>query len=201
VEEIIEIWNRDLEDQVIAFHEQASIIQQWDAELMKNLGKLHTLQQSVANVELSQQKLTRILDGIKVSQHDLVNMLDILESQVDAVSRKPVTKDEYNRYRTYELAEEVDDSLAVLSESFSSTVEQLNKSTNKQLDIAHNPVAQIVKILNVHTASLEYLNTAATQLEKKLFNTSNVLQQTQQQQQQSAVTSQYGDIMTSRMRI
>lgn len=206
VEEIIEIWNRDLEDQVIAFHEQACIIQQWDEELMKNLAKLNTVQQSVMNVELSQQKLRRILDGIKVAQHDLVSMLDLLEQQVDAVSRQPVTKDEQNRYRTYQLAEEVDDSLTVLQQSFSSTVEQLNQVTNKQLDLPHNPVAQIVKILNVHTASLEYINTAANELERKLLTTSSVLQDAQEQQQASIngnipVKSEFADGITSRMRI
>lgn len=163
-----------MEEQVLSFHEQATIIQQWDQQLLGNLTKLMTLQQSVSTVQLSHQKLQQVLDGIRISQSDLITMLDALERQVDVLQQqqrsRPQSNDELSRQRTYELAEEVDDRLNVLNDSLSFTVEQLNNIQAKQQD-PHNPVTKILKILNVHTASLQYLENAATEIERQLQQT------------------------------
>lgn len=179
IEEIIELWNSDLELHVAAFHEQCAVVQQWDMQLTNNLQHVVELQQQCNNIQSAQNKLCRILDNIKTNQIDLLNMLNQLESKTDSMQRTGTTNDEINRSNTYELAEDVDSELTVLTNNLNNTIQSINTIQQKQYK-SNNPVVQIIKILHTHTQTLQWLDQTSTALEQKLLDTTNKLQSVQQ---------------------
>jgi len=176
VEEILALWNRDLEEHVAAFTEQALEIKKWDRMLIDNSNKIQQLQQLVNKVQEKQTALSGTLASIKSHQEELATMIDKLEKQTAelSVSKAGATPDERKREEAYRLAEEVDLQLQQMAHTLADTIKRLNQPVEKAAD-SNNPLAQIVRVLNLQMTSLQWVEEQTGELELQLRKAQDVL--------------------------
>jgi len=179
VEEIIDLWNKDLEDHVQSFTEQANEIKKWDQQHFENGDKIIKLQQNVQDVQLSQQRLNRIIETIKTNQQDLFQVITELEKGVEKAGKKNLNPDEIKREQAYKMAEDIENQLMQMSDSLNETIRKLNQTTERNLDPA-NPLTKIIKILNVQMTSLNWIENASLDLDAKLQKTNSLIRKAKQ---------------------
>lgn len=162
------LWGRELEDHVHSFVEQAVLVSKWDEIMLGNFKKIVQLQNQVRNVQLAQAQLNGLLGTIKAHQSEFHSLLDNLEGAVESLpKRAQISAEELRREEAFILAESIDRDLLNMSDALSSTVSQLNTSTERQLS-PDNPLSAILKILNVHQNSLNWLEDSAGELQNSL---------------------------------
>lgn len=183
VEEMVQLWSRELEDHVHSFVSQASLVQQWDSVLLANFKRIVALQTQARNVQVAQGRLNALLDTIKSHQSDFNVLLDQLESSVEQLPKRATpSAEEMRREEAFALAEEIDAALLHMADQLGGTVSALNAATEKQMDPT-NPLSAVLKILNVHQNSLAWLDTTAADLQKELTATQRGVSQLQVQDQ------------------
>lgn len=163
LEECINKWTLELEEQEKVFMNQATQVNAWDRLLIGNGEKIVSLNNAVERVKLEQQHLDNELDFILAQQRELEDCLAPLEKELssDGVS-------DPEREHIYQMAENMDTQLKQMSEDLKEIIEHLNE-TNRTQDTS-DPIVQIGRILNAHMNSLQWIdqNTAliATHLEQ-----------------------------------
>ncbi|XP_014208979.1 nuclear pore glycoprotein p62 [Copidosoma floridanum] len=161
LEECINKWTLELEEQEKVFVNQATQINAWDRLLIANGEKIITLNQEVERVKLEQQQLEHELDYVVGQQKELQDCLVPLEKELSTLS---VTDPE--REYTYRLAENIDTQLKQMSEDLKEIIEHLNEANRAQ--DSSDPIVQIVKILNAHMNSLQWLVQRTNLLSSKI---------------------------------
>merc|ERR1719266_2089729 len=161
LEENINKWTMELEDLEKVFINQATQVNAWDQLLIKNGEKIISLHESVSAVRLDQQRLEHELDFVAAQQSELEEMLKPLEASL--ASTGPVDSE---RERIYALAENLDGQLARMGEDLKEIISHLNTSAKSQ--DSKDPVYQIGKILNAHMDSLQWIDSNAQGVERKL---------------------------------
>lgn len=107
------------------------------------------------------------MDFIKGQQGELEDVLRPLEA---SLSSAPTPDAE--RERTYQLAETLDAQLQRMSDDLREVIEHLN-TTNKNQDES-DPVVQIGRVLNAHMDSLQWIDQATTQVQRKLEDVTKI---------------------------
>lgn len=166
VEDIIGLWNRELEDHASAFVDQALLIAKWDELMLENLKKIIHLQNQVTSVQKQQTQLNGLLDTIRTNQEEFNTVLDELEEKVNQLPKRS-GNDDLKREEAYELAEVIDNSLLNMSETLSKSIQSLNNNTERHLD-PNNPLTAVLKILNHHMTSLQWIEHSSEQLALKI---------------------------------
>ncbi|XP_066589688.1 nuclear pore glycoprotein p62 [Prorops nasuta] len=161
LEDSINKWTMELEEQEKAFVNQASQVNTWDKLLISNGEKIVTLNQEVERVKLEQQQLEHELDYVVGQQKELQDCLEPLEKELGSLS---VSDPE--REITYRLAEDLDIQLKKMSDDLKEIIELLNEANRAQ--DSGDPIVQIGKILNAHMNSLQYLDQQTTLLSQKI---------------------------------
>jgi len=161
LEENINKWSLDLEDMEKMFLNQATQVNAWDRLLVSNGERIVSLNESVAAVRLDQQRLDHELDFVAAQQAELEEALKPLEATVSTGG--PVDGE---RERTYQLAENLDGQLKRMGEDLREIIDHLN-SNNRNVDTS-DPVVQIGKVLNAHMDSLQWIDTNAAAVERRL---------------------------------
>ena len=162
------LWGRELEDHVHSFVEQAVLVSKWDEIMLGNFKKIVQLQNQVRNVQLAQAQLNGLLGTIKAHQGEFHSLLDNLEGAVESLpKRAQMSAEELRREEAFLLAESLDRDLLNMSDALSSTVVSLNTATERSL-APDNPLSAILKILNVHQNSLNWLEDSASELQNSL---------------------------------
>lgn len=161
LEEAINKWTLELEEQEKVFLNQATQVNAWDRLLVNNGEKIISLNDSVEKVRLDQQRLEHELDFIKGQQTELEDILKPLE---DSLSSVPTT--DIERERTYQMAETLDAQLQRMSDDLREIIEHLNSSNRNQDE--SDPVVQISRVLNAHMDSLQWIDQTTAQVQKKL---------------------------------
>ncbi|XP_069668794.1 nuclear pore glycoprotein p62-like [Periplaneta americana] len=163
LEESINKWTLELEEQEKVFMNQATQVNAWDRLLIGNGEKIVGLNNAVERVKLEQQQLDNELDFILAQQRELEDCLAPLEKELGS---NGVSDPE--REHIYQMAENMDTQLKQMSEDLKEIIEHLNE-TNRTQDTS-DPIVQIGRILNAHMNSLQWIdqNTAliATHLEQ-----------------------------------
>ncbi|PNF19859.1 Nuclear pore glycoprotein p62 [Cryptotermes secundus] len=163
LEESINKWTLELEEQEKLFMNQATQVNAWDRLLIGNGEKIVGLNNAVERVKLEQQQLDNELDFILAQQRELEECLAPLEKELDS---NGVADPE--REHIFQMAENMDTQLKQMSEDLKEIIEHLNE-TNRTQDTS-DPIVQIGRILNAHMNSLQWIdqNTAliATHLEQ-----------------------------------
>ncbi|KDR14424.1 nuclear pore glycoprotein p62 isoform X1 [Zootermopsis nevadensis] len=163
LEESINKWTLELEEQEKVFMNQATEVNAWDHLLIGNGEKIVDLNNAVERMKLEQQQLDNELDFILAQQRELEECLAPLEKELGS---NGVADPE--REHIYQMAENMDTQLKQMSEDLKEIIEHLNE-TNRTQDIS-DPIVQIGRILNAHMNSLQWIdqNTAliATHLEQ-----------------------------------
>ncbi|XP_075217684.1 nucleoporin 62 isoform X2 [Lycorma delicatula] len=168
LEEIINKWTLELEEQEKLFVNQATQINAWDRLLVNNSEKIVELNNSVENVKLQQQQLDYELDFILAQQRELEECLTPLEKELAST---PVNVDP-QREHMYHMAENMDTQLKQMSEDLKEIIEHLNESSKTQ--DSTDPIVQIGRILNAHMNSLQWIDEHILQIQNKLDEVSKL---------------------------
>ncbi|UIZ24898.1 hypothetical protein KXD40_006759 [Peronospora effusa] len=181
IEDIINAWSEQLERNADTFTTEAVKVSEWDSDLMDSQKKLGDIAGDVRRIQVAQNELDTNLDTIFAYQMELKSTLEQLEKSVDKMyesqNQMPVTAD-IEREKTLQLSVDVDDQLNSMTTTLKETVEKLNKAQDDVAD-ENNPMVQIMKVLNVHHNSLQWIegtsgriNSEIAQLSRKLQNSS-----------------------------
>nr|CAD7591765.1 unnamed protein product [Timema genevievae] len=151
LEENINKWAMELQEQEKVFQNQATQVNTWDRLLIANGDKIVSLNNAVERVKLEQQQLDQELDFIVAQQRDLEDCLAPLEKELaDSNISDP------EREHTYQLAQNIDTQMKQMSEDLKEIIEYLNESNRTQ--DANDPMGQICRILNAHMNSLQWVD-------------------------------------------
>ncbi|XP_026464177.1 nuclear pore glycoprotein p62-like [Ctenocephalides felis] len=161
LEENINKWTLDLDEQVKIFMNQATQVNAWDQLLIENGEKIVMLNDNVERIKLDQFALDHELDFIVSQQIELEDMIAPLERELSQISiRDP------EREQSYQLAENLDTQLKQMAEDLKEVIEHLNES-NKAQDV-NDPIVQVGRILNAHMSSLQWIDASTAQINAKL---------------------------------
>ncbi|XP_050454990.1 nuclear pore glycoprotein p62 [Cataglyphis hispanica] len=178
LEESINKWTLDLEEQEKVFVNQATQINAWDKLLITNGEKIVTLNQEVERVKIEQQQLDHELDYVVGQQKELQECLVPLEKELASLSIS-----DSDREYTYRLAENLDTQLKRMSEDLKEIIEHLNEANRAQ--DSSDPIVQIGKILNAHMNSLQWLDQQTALLSQKIQHIDQMHQSFRQESEQN----------------
>ncbi|CAL1680549.1 unnamed protein product [Lasius platythorax] len=178
LEESINKWTLDLEEQEKVFVNQATQINAWDKLLITNGEKIVTLNQEVERVKIEQQQLEHELDYVVGQQKELQECLVPLEKELASLSVS-----DSDREYTYRLSENLDTQLKRMSEDLKEIIEHLNEANRAQ--DSSDPIVQIGKILNAHMNSLQWLDQQTAMLNQKIQQIDQMHQNFRQESEQN----------------
>lgn len=92
----------------------------------------------------------------------------------ESQDQMPVAAD-IEREQTLQLSVDIDDQLNSMTTTLKETVDKLNKAQNDVSDES-NPVVQIMKVLNVHHNSLQWVESNASRINSEVVQLSRKLQ-------------------------
>lgn len=167
LEDSINKWTIDLEEQGKFFVNQAKQLNAWDTLLISNGEKILNLNSSIERVKQQQSQLDQELDFILAQQKELEELIVPLEKELVDI---PVT--DIDRNQMYQFAEIIDSQLKQISDDLKEIIENINES-NKDEEIS-NPINQISKILNAHMNSLTWIDRNTAQISRQLEEISKI---------------------------
>ncbi|RLU27354.1 hypothetical protein DMN91_001155 [Ooceraea biroi] len=178
LEESINKWTLELEEQEKVFVNQATQVNAWDKLLITNGEKIVTLNQEVERVKIEQQQLEHELDYVVGQQKELQECLVPLEKELASLSVS-----DSDREYTYRLSENLDTQLKRMSEDLKEIIEHLNEANRAQ--DSSDPIVQIGKILNAHMNSLQWLDQQTALLSQKIQQIDQMHQSFRQESEQN----------------
>ncbi|XP_014092589.1 nuclear pore glycoprotein p62 [Bactrocera oleae] len=161
LEEHINKWTLELEEQEKVFADQATQINAWDKILISNNHKILELNDAVQKVKSDQQTLEQELEFIATQHKELEESIVPLQKEFLKLPQVDV-----ERSQTYLLVENLDTQLKQMSEDLKEIIDNLNDA-NKGQD-STDPIIQIGKILNAHMSSLQWIESSTTNISTKL---------------------------------
>ncbi|XP_014484305.1 PREDICTED: nuclear pore glycoprotein p62 [Dinoponera quadriceps] len=178
LEESINKWTLELEEQEKVFVNQATQVNVWDKLLITNGEKIVILNQEVERVKFEQQQLEHELDYVIGQQKELQECLVPLEKELALLSVS-----DPDREYTYRLSENLDTQLKRMSEDLKEIIEHLNEANRAQ--DSSDPIVQIGKILNAHMNSLQWLDQQTSLLSQKIQQIDQMHQNFRQESEQN----------------
>lgn len=184
LEEQINKWMLELEEQEKAFLQQATQVNAWDRLLLDNGEKIHQLNHDVDRVKIDQQRLDNELDFIRSQQKELEDLLTPLETSMEQLP--PLSYQHHadiEREHTYQLAEGIDGQLKRMVLDLKEIIDHLNttNSTEENTD----PIHQITKILNAHMDSLRWIDQNAGLLNRRVEDISKQMELQRKEQERN----------------
>ena len=158
LEDAINKWTSDLEEQGKLYGNQARHLNAWDRLLISNGEKILGVSNGIERIKQQQQQLDQELDFVLAQQKELEDCIAPLEKELDEVVVSDIDRDQ-----TYKLAENIDTQLKQMSEDLKEIIEHLNDETNKVQELS-DPVIQIGRILNAHMNSLQWIDRNTSQI-------------------------------------
>lgn len=152
LEEQINKWTLELEEQEKIFTNQATQVNAWDSILLKNGEKIVDLNKAVEKVKADQVAMEQELEFITAQQAELEESILPLEQELSKIPQQI----DVDRSQTYLMAETLDSQLKQMSEDLKEVIEHLNEA-NKLAD-PQDPMVQIGKILNAHFTTLQWID-------------------------------------------
>ncbi|CCX31220.1 Similar to Nuclear pore glycoprotein p62; acc. no. Q63850, partial [Pyronema omphalodes CBS 100304] len=178
MEEIINRWTADLEKYKGEFLTQADEIKKWDTVLISNGDKLVNLLSETTEAEKTQARMDTVLQQLENEQEELGTALDYYESQIKDFfeaqfgSTDGMQPADQEREKTYSLAEKLNEILIGMEGDLGEMIKAINKAgaTINKTSNADDPLSQIVKILNDHLSSLQWIDTHTTSVAEKIHD-------------------------------
>ncbi|KAK4885126.1 hypothetical protein RN001_001397 [Aquatica leii] len=161
LEDAVNKWALDLEEQGKTFGNQARHLNAWDRLLISNGEKILGVSNGLETIKQQQQQLDQDLDFVLAQQKELEDCIAPLEKELQDIIISDV-----DRNQTYKLAENIDTQLKQMSEDLKEIIEHLNES-NKAQELS-DPVSQIGRILNAHMNSLQWIDRNTSQISAHL---------------------------------
>nr|ODN93966.1 hypothetical protein L203_00134 [Cryptococcus depauperatus CBS 7841] len=141
LEDIVEGWNKDLEEQVEEFERQAGEIREWDKILVRNGNQITALRQQVFEAQQTQAAVDEPLNYFEAQQQQLESTLDVYEKEYSKMSNdktRPLAAKvpaDLEREKAYSLAEDLNRQLDDISRNLSQMIEQVNKLSTPSASI------------------------------------------------------------------
>lgn len=155
LEEFINNWTLELEEQEKIFINQATQVNAWDKILLHNGEKIVHLNEAVEKIKADQEAMEQELEFITAQQSELEECILPLEEDLAKIPQVDV-----ERGQTYLMAETLDSQLKQMSEDLKEVIEHLNEASN--ISDTNNPIVQIGRILNAHMDSLKWVETSTS---------------------------------------
>lgn len=168
LEELINKWTLELEEQEKIFMNQATQVNSWDNMLISNSNKIMAINDAVEKVKIEQQQLEQELEFISAQHSELDECIKPLQDEFTKATHIDVEK-----AQTYILAENLDTQLRQMSEDLKEVIEHLNEA-NKNDNANDDPIVQIGLILNAHMSSLQWIESSASQITAQIDNISKM---------------------------
>lgn len=184
VQEIVAMWQEELDASVKDFGRQAGEIAAWDRVLLKGGDEMSHLVNSISKAEERQGGIEQTLDYVEQQQTELNSLLDSYESQMGDMLQSGIGSGigakgsgsadagaaDGEREKSYALAERLNTQLDDMSRSLGSMIDEVNGlSAPRGRDASgEDPITQISTILNAHLGSLKWIDESAVQLRDRL---------------------------------
>lgn len=193
MEDIVTRWASDLSKYQKEFKEQATVVSNWDRELVTNGERIQKLYLDTFEAERASHEIERQLSTVETQQNELEAWLDRYESEVQDMFAKQIGPGEQlagpdqEREKTYKLAEKLTQQLDEKSRDLSKMVKEINDISGTMSKGAkpEDPVSsfgissrtyiltdaqlsQIVRTLNGHLAQLQWIDANASTLQSKV---------------------------------
>lgn len=180
LEELINKWTHELEEQERYFTDEAKRINQWDQALVKNAENITAIYEKVETCQKEQTRLEQELDFIEGQQRELETLLEPLERAANELPPGQLHSD-YEREAIFQLATNVDLELGQLLTDLRDMAEQTNSAnlcltssstlSSGSVDVGEigtptkrlpsngpDTMHQITRILNCHMHSLNWIH-------------------------------------------
>lgn len=191
VKSIIQQWYKELATDAVEFEAQAKRVAIWDFQLRENQKTLEETVDNVHRIMASQSDLKAACESVETYQNEMevdLNKLSAdLDQEIEALQLQEPTEDDYEREKTFLLAEDLNQTLNQMESNLKKVCDDLNKSrgidntglsgagsstgsitTGDVRSTDENPIAKIVAVLNNHHESLAWLDDKAKQMEKDM---------------------------------
>lgn len=196
MEDIVTRWASDLSKYQKEFKDQATIVSNWDRNLVDNGEKIQKLYLDTFEAERASHEIERQLAAVESQQEELEAWLNRYESEVQDMFSKQMGPGEQlggpdqERERTYKLAEKLTQQLDEKSRDLSKMVKEINEisGTLSKGAKAEDPVSfttneiftnhvyantrvqlsQVVRVLNNHLTQLQWIDANASALQAKV---------------------------------
>ena len=169
LEELINKWRMEMEDQEKTFINQATQVNAWDKILISNADKINELNENVQKVKADQQKLDHELDFITSQQRELTEILTPLEQVLSQIQPNTQQHSSMHREHTYQLAENIDAQLKRMTEDLKEVIQHMNSNKNPRDE---EPLTAVCSILNAHMDSLQWIDQNIMVVQNKLDDVS-----------------------------
>lgn len=190
LEDIVDGWQRDLDESVKMFEKQAGEVREWDTVLVRNGNQIAALHRQVLDAQANQTALDRNLDYIESQQKQLDSMLTHYEREISTFmdkDTKPLTAKmpaDREREKSYALAEDLNKQLDDISRNLSQMIDEVNKlsagnpgvqqapdaitAADAQAQLPDDPINQLSAILGAHLRALHSIDANSTRLGAKV---------------------------------
>lgn len=173
LQEVVNKWKCELEEDVLNYQKQAERVKKWDEQLRENQRVMNDLVDTVHRLYIDQDDLADNIQQISEFQDDLDMDLNELSEQVDKELEKmgDLQPDEalYMREQIYTRASDLDHHLTQMHSNLESIVTDFNEARGGGEDSAEaldgsSDISKILKVLNVHNDSLSFIEAKSRQL-------------------------------------
>ncbi|XP_059473623.1 nuclear pore glycoprotein p62 [Neocloeon triangulifer] len=168
LEEEINKWSYQLEEQENIFIHQATQVNAWDRLLLESGDKIALLNSTIESLKVEQQKLNLELDYIASQERELEDSIAPIESFVANLQLS-----DPERTQTYEMVENLDGQTQQMANDLKKIISHLN-IINKEQD-ENNPIAQVGRILNAHMNSLIWIHQTSTSSQNEMDEASKII--------------------------
>ncbi|CAL8096186.1 unnamed protein product [Calicophoron daubneyi] len=191
LEELVNKWAHELEEQERYFLSEAERINQWDQTLINNGERIATLYEKVQACKDEQTKLEQELDFIEGQQRELDGLLEPLEKTANELPPGQLHSD-FEREAIFQLAANVDLELGQLLSDLREMADQINSTSPLAEGISTDTdskvmgkegaksrlptqpqanasaVDQVTRILNCHMHSLNWIHQNTQELMERM---------------------------------
>ena len=172
LEEIINFWGTELENDAVRFSKSAKKVSEWDGVLRDSTRSISELTDNVSRLLGQQEELDNTLKSVSDYQKEMAGSIDSMESNIDTLfeahgSEQPLDCD-LQREQAYQRSIEVDLRLTNINSSMNSIVNDLNGASEKAGGGGNSNLSQILMILNAHYETLSWLEASSKNIENNI---------------------------------
>jgi len=171
IEEIVNDWNKELEQRSKAFSKYAAIMMEWDKRILKDRLALLTLQQELSVVNSAQETLDRQLNIIEMHQRQVHEALEGIEKEAERLyeEEKPFMDAAANeRDKMYDQAERLSSQMNQMGSELREAIMYVNSKTGTAQAGEGSPLSAIVHVLNNQMNALHWIDRQTNELSQKL---------------------------------
>ncbi|KAI9855490.1 MAG: FG-nucleoporin nsp1 [Vezdaea acicularis] len=176
MDEIITRWANDLSLHQKSFQKHAEKVAGWDRLLVENQEKISNLYGVTYQAERESTEISRQLSNVENQQEELSVFLDRYEREVEEMMGKQMVTGEglqgpdQERERTYQMAERLSSRLQGMGTDLTTMIDEINiaSSSLSKNNKTDDSLSQIVRVLNSHLSSLQWIDQNTSALHAKV---------------------------------